>query len=1120
MAPAIFRIVFVEGYSPGQKVDLEDGENVIGREESASIVVSTPAVSRRHARLRVAANKVTLEDLNSSNGTFVNGVQIAGVTALKPGDRIGLGRSIILVLEGPPPAVSGQQTVIEGMKPPMPGAVPTMVQQQRMDSAGRVMETVIGIPPSAPSTPPKIEVTVAGEKPTVYTLINPRYTVGRAAENDIVISSKIVSRHHFMLDQTPAGYRLEVLQDITNPVLRDGRPVAEPVVLHHNNKLRIGGDDAGMMVTLRYIAPSEAVEAAPLSVHFGQKDRVTIGRDVSNDVKLDSPLVSRFHAQVERVGQRYRLVDLRSANGTFVNDRRIEKEVWLQPDDTIRIGPSRFKMGRDALLRQEDTRGLRVEITGMNKWVRKDLNLLKNLSFVFQPREFIVVVGQSGGGKSTLVDAVAGYRPATHGQVLVNGIDVYKNFDAVRNEIGFVPQRDIIHMELTVWQALDYAAQLRMPPDTTRAEREKRINEVLEDLDLVHRKDVQISGLSGGQQKRVSIGVELLTSPGLFFLDEPTSGLDPGTETALMQLMRRLADRGRTIILVTHATKNVMLADKVLFLARGGYLAWFGPPDEALEYFDQYRSDRDRRARAIEFDQIYAILDDPSKGNAEEWAKRYQAHAAYQKYIIRPLGELGHVVQPAAQAAAQLAPRRAEVVKRSVGKKVSALRQFFILSARNIRILTRDRPAMVLMLAVSPIISLLDVVLSMVLGRNLFDYMEGNIANVITGTFMPIMYAVMVGALAQMREFVKESEIYKRERLVNLKVLPYVLSKVWVAALLALYQALVYTTVHNLAFEMPGGVEEFILSYITLYLATFAGMMLGLASSALAPNANAVPLIVIMFLLPQFTLGGAMIPVPDFISGPTSARWTFEALMAISGAGSDVAGDPCWELPKDLRKAMTLEDKQANGCRCMGINALRQESCNFPGVGDFYKPVVDEPEPEKPAGLRPKPEEPVIPVKPPDPVIPEPPQQPGNTATNVEMAEYLLKLQDYQAEVENIQNAYKSQMDLYQAEVEQIQDTYKAEMEMYQADADSYAEVMEQYQKDVAEWEIERNAAVSSAEGLIEPFANDFKWAFVDKRDRAAYLGKIFNAWKMQGVIILVLIFVTILLVWRKDRVK
>ena len=188
----------------------------------------------------------------------------------------------------------------------------------------------------------------------------------------------------------------------------------------------------------------------------------------------------------------------------------------------IRVGPYKLVMGADSFTRYDESEGLRVDSYHLNKWVRKDLNLLQDISLVFQPREFIVVVGQSGGGKSTLLDAIAGYRPATQGKVFVNGTDVYQNFDAVRNDIGYVPQKDIIHMELTVYQALNFAAQLRMPKDTSKEERHKRIMEVLDELDLTHRKDVQVSGLSGGQQKRVSIGVELLTRPGLFFLDEPT----------------------------------------------------------------------------------------------------------------------------------------------------------------------------------------------------------------------------------------------------------------------------------------------------------------------------------------------------------------------------------------------------------------------------------------------------------------------------------------------------------------------------------------------------------------------------------------------------------------------
>jgi ABC transport system ATP-binding/permease protein len=1089
MAQANYWLIVQQGPEPGRKIDLTDGEVVLGRDSSANIVFDSTAVSRQHARLRVDDQSVWLEDLGSSNGTYLNGDKIQGRAALKNGDRIGLGRSVVLELaclpnpDGMPTAVMNKATVIEtGVN----GA-----------TAG-LRKTILGEAPDIEQQPAQLEVTIAGGKPVLFTLNKETTTIGRLDGNDIAIPSPIVSRELATLRQMKTGYSLEMLPNVTNPILLEGRPLSGQHLLRHGEQMRIGGQDPGAMVTLRFINPAEEARPPKKMVNFAGKERITIGRDPENDVVLASPRVSRFHAQLERIGQRYRVSDLRSTNGTFVNDQRIDGVVWLQPGDTIRVGTNRFVVGDTGLSRVDESGGLRVEAIGLNKWVRKDLNLLKDISLVFQPREFVVIVGQSGGGKSTLVDAIAGYRPASQGKVLVNGIDAYRNFDAVRNDIGYVPQKDIIHMELTVYQALHYAAQLRMPADTTPAERHQRIMQVLEDLDLTHRKDVQISGLSGGQQKRVSIGVELLTQPGLFFLDEPTSGLDPGTETALMHLMRRLADQGRTILLITHATKNVMLADKVVFLARGGYLAWYGPPDEALAYFDQYRSERDRRARPIEFDEIYAILDDPSKGKAEDWAKRYREHPAYQKYITQPLGALGHNLPSAngqamsfsrPEAAAQPAAQPKSAWKSH--SKVSGLRQFFILSARNARILIRDKPSLVLMLAVAPILSLLDVILSFVLGRDLFSFQNGNMASVVTSLFMPIMYSVMVGALAQMREFVKESEIYKRERLVNLKVLPYVLSKIWVAALLALYQAFVYTAVHYLAFKMPGGVMEFLAIYVTLYLATFAGMMLGLASSALAPNANAVPLIVILFLVPQFVLGGAMIPVPSYVSAPTSARWAFEAELAITGPGSDVARDSCWALPESVRDNMSLDDKLARGCTCMGISALKESSCDFPGIGKSYDPVIDQPQPVEPQDIGPAPA---------DPVLPPAPAKPAANASQQEMGVYLQALNDYQTKVDKIQADFKDQMKAYQDK------------------ADAYKVQTADYEKALTEWKIKRNSAVGEAEGIIKTVYTDFSWTFVDKKDTKAYWKKITGTWAAQGVIILVLAIASILLVWRKDR--
>jgi ABC-type multidrug transport system ATPase subunit len=666
---------------------------------------------------------------------------------------------------------------------------------------------------------------------------------------------------------------------------------------------------------------------------------------------------------------------------------------------------------------------------------------------------------------------------------MVDDIDVYRNFDAIRNDIGFVPQKDIIHMELTTFQALDYAAQLRMPPDTTKAERHQRVMEVLEDLDLAHRKDVQISGLSGGQQKRVSIGVELLTKPSLFFLDEPTSGLDPGTETSLMHLMRRLADQGRTIVLITHATKNVMLADKVIFLARGGYVAWFGPPDEALKYFDGYRSERDRRGSDIEFDEIYGILDNSQNGTAADWAERYQGNPAYQRYIVQELQD----------AQVGTAPGTVSKPKgRSAKSRISSLRQLLILSARNIRILLRDRFSLGLMLAAAPLVSLLDVILAS-LGNNPLSFEEeGDPFMSLIVLFMLPLYGVMVGGLATMREIVKEQEIYKRERLVNLKIFPYVVSKIWVAAILALYQAGVYTIVRYIAFVMPSSIVDFATVYIIMVLATMSGMMLGLFSSALAPNANSAPLIVILFMIPQIVLGGALVPVGQIVSAPMATRWAFEGLMAVSGIGSDVDADVCWDLPEETRAAMTLEDKAATGCNCMGVAMLHADSCNFPGLGEYYDPLIDEPAPVEPGPA---------PGQPPRPVFPEEPVKPADESDQVAMAEYF------------------DELEVFQAEVDQVQADFDAQLEQFDVSMSRYTADLTVYQEQRGLWEAARLGSVTTTEELVRKLVRDFGWTFVDKNNFTKYWGKIGKTWIAQITLIGLLFAGTLILQKRKDTI-
>jgi hypothetical protein len=313
----------------------------------------------------------------------------------------------------------------------------------------------------------------------------------------------------------------------------------------------------------------------------------------------------------------------------------------------------------------------------------------------------------------------------------------------------------------------------------------------------------------------------------------------------------------------------------------------------------------------------------------------------------------------------------------------------------------------------------------------------------------------------------------------------------WVAALLALYHAAAYLILHYIGFTMPGGWIVFGLSYITIVLSTYAGMMLGLFASALAPNANSVPLILILLMVPQIVLAGALVPLPETVTSAISARWAFEALMGISGPGSDVAADPCWDLPEEEREALANEDKAARGCRCMGAQVFNRYSCEFPGLGQFYDPAIDEPEPVEPAEVGDPPEK---------PVLPEQPVEPANKNDSQAMAVYMEELKDYQNTADQIQSDYQNEVDAYQELVDQ------------------YQEDLIDYQEEYADWEINRNAAISKAEGTIDRYQERYGWTNVNKEDTPAFWEKVGKAWLAQGLIITVLFFLILLSMKRKDK--
>lgn len=600
-----------------------------------------------------------------------------------------------------------------------------------------------------------------------------------------------------------------------------------------------------------------------------EKSTLIVGRHDTCDIQIRDPQVSRFHARIDRQGQNgATVIDLGAANGVYVNGVRIQPNVAqpIRSGDELWFGPHPFRFEDMAVVQFVRPAGVKLDAYHLNRVVGKgdkQIKILNDISLSIQPGEFVAVVGGSGAGKSTLLSALTGFVPATEGRIFYNGIDYYEHFDLFRASLGYVPQDDIIHKQLSVQQVLDYAARLRLPPDTTAAERQQLVEEAMRQLALTERRDIPVSQLSGGQRKRVSIGVELLNQPGLFFLDEPTSGLDPGLEETMMHLFRDISRQGRTVVVITHATGNINICDKVIFLARGGFLAFFGAPKEALEYFG-----------VSDFTSIYRRLE--NEASPAEWAQRFTQTQLYQRHIVEQLNQ--QLVAQGAQAVAQ----PVQAVKK---RTPSALTQFIVLTSRYLAILRKDKILMALFFLQPPVIA---IALTGLFKNDIFTTEPSKAVFLM---FISTVASIFLGAMNSAREITKENAIYIRERLVNLKLLPYLFSKILVLGALSLFQAFVFMIVITLKVKVPDlNPIMFLKMYATLSLVNLGGMAMGLTVSARVSNEDKATGAVPLLVLPQMSLAGAMIPystmpqVGQVLSNLAISRWGFENLAIITPA--------------------------------------------------------------------------------------------------------------------------------------------------------------------------------------------------------------------------------------------
>lgn len=773
---------------------------VVGRDLRADVRIAHPLISRAHLVLRSEQGRWIAIDNGSLNGMYLNGRRVPAAD-ITDGQQLYLGNP-----DGP------RLTFEVG---------------RHQGSAGTPPTTAVPVPARSASWP---------SQPTHTRPAPPRPAHGVPPTGPISHPPSAPPR-----PPRPAP------TPISSPDLESATvmgPAAAPR----------SGDGNLATSMLRILRPGRPVEAPAGSIK--------IGRASDNDIVIPDVLASRQHATlVPTPGGpgAAEIRDNRSINGTFVNGVRVEVAT-LSDGDTVTIGNVDLVFRGGTLVRRTetaaDTATGGLEVHGITWTIENNKTLLDNISMSARPGTLTAIIGPSGAGKSTFARLVAGYTHPTTGQVAFEGHNVHAEYASLRSRIGMVPQDDVVHGQLTVRQALMYAAELRLPPDTTKADREQVVHEVLEELEMTKHLDTRVDKLSGGQRKRASVALELLTGPSLLILDEPTSGLDPALDRQVMTMLRQLADAGRVVLVVTHSLTYLDVCDQVLLLAPGGKTAFYGPPEQI----------------------------GPSMGTTN-WADIFSSVAgdpdgAHQRYLTQH-GPPPPV--PATQTPADLGSPT----------KTSLTRQLSTIARRQIRLVVSDRGYFAFLMMLPFIMGVLSLSVPGDVGFGVpVPAIQGGEAPNEPGQILVMLNvgAIFMGTALTIRALIGERAIFRREQAVGLSTSAYLLAKVAVFTVFAIIQSAIVTVIAIVGKGFgPGAVERGAVFgspafelFIDIAATCVAAAMVGLALSALARSAEQIMPLLVVAIMSQLVFSGGMIPVTDRIvldqmSWVTPARWGFAA---------------------------------------------------------------------------------------------------------------------------------------------------------------------------------------------------------------------------------------------------
>ena len=802
---------------------------VVGRDLRADMRITHPLISRAHLLLRFDQGRWLAIDNGSLNGTFVNGRRVP-VVDIHDGQSINIGNP-----DGP------QLTFEVGRHQGMAGRPP------RTESMGIPVAAHAGTawPASQPSGHPGPPVAAPPGPPAR----GPSW-------------AHHATRRPHPAPPPPPGQPVY-------PVSGGGRPPAYPTSAPpppnfqpHPQMSAVGSPPATPHTEM---SPSLAKppEVANLATKMFQallpgrsgamqmpSGAVTIGRATDNDIVIQDVLASRHHAFLTQTPLGTEIRDAHSVNGTFVNGVRVGSAV-LTEGDVVTIGNVDLVFTRDTLVRRTEaaTRTGGLEVNAVCFEVDHGKQLLDHISLTARPGTLTAIIGGSGAGKTTLSRLIAGYTSPTSGSVTFEGHNIHAEYASMRSRIGMVPQDDVVHRQLTVSQALGYAAELRLPPDTSKADREQVVAQVLEELELTKHADTRVDKLSGGQRKRASVALELLTGPSLLILDEPTTGLDPALDRQVMMMLRQLADAGRVVLVVTHSVAYLDVCDQLLLVAPGGKTAFLGPPSQIGAAMG-----------TTNWADIFAKVGaDPDEANRRFLAENRQPEMpALSESSPADLGEPVHT---------------------------AVLRQLSTVARRQVRLVISDRGYTVFLALLPFLIGVLTLTVRGKTGYGIGDPTSNSPNQADQILVMLTVGAVFMGTALTIRDLVGERPIFKREQAVGLSTAAYLAAKIAVFSAFAVMQAGIATLISVIGWGQPiskavvlGNVSFEL--FFDVALTCVASALLGMALSAIARSQDQIMPFLVVAIMSQLVFCGGLIwvtnrPVLDQLSWLTPARWGY-----------------------------------------------------------------------------------------------------------------------------------------------------------------------------------------------------------------------------------------------------